>query len=282
MNSDSRFETVLEFYTTHPINEHEIREKLRLDGNETGDFLQEELLKYDQDHYGGVAATDALASLANVTAASHVLDIGSGMGGPARYLARQYGCRVSGLDLTESRVLGARRLTDLAGLSERIDFNRGNALDMPFEAASFDAVVSQETFLHVPDKATLLSECARVLKPAGRIAFTDILVTDKMDEATRTRLEDKMATNDLVSADAYRELLAGSGFDKIEVRDLSDEWRDILVKRLAMYRSLKDQTIKRFGEDGFRKWDDAYAFFVGLYQTGELGGGRFSATRLAD
>ena len=282
MHSDSRFETVLEFYDTHPINEHEIREKLRLGGNETGEFIQEELLKYDQDHYGGVAATDALASLANVTAASHVLDIGSGMGGPARYLARQYGCRVSGLDLTESRVLGARRLTDLAGLSERIDFNRGNALDMPFEAASFDAVVSQETFLHVPDKATLLSECARVLKPAGRIAFTDILVTDKMDEATRTRLEDKMATNDLVSADAYRELLAGSGFDKIEVRDLSDEWRDILVKRLAMYRSLKDQTIKRFGEDGFRKWDDAYAFFVGLYQTGELGGGRFSATRLAD
>ncbi|MEM8703237.1 MAG: methyltransferase domain-containing protein [Pseudomonadota bacterium] len=282
MNSDSRFETVLEFYNTHPINEHEIREKLRLDGNETGDFLQEELLKYDQDHYGGVAATDALASLANVTGATHVLDVGSGMGGPARYLARQYGCRVSGLDLTESRVLGARRLTDLAGLSERIDFNRGNALDMPFEAASFDAVVSQETFLHVPDKATLLSECARVLKPGGRIAFTDILVTDKMDENTRTRLGAKMATNDLSSADTYRELLAGSGFDKIEVRDLSDEWRDILVKRLTMYRSLKEQTIKRFGEDGFRKWDDAYAFFVGLYRTGELGGGRFSATRLAD
>ena len=99
----------------------------------------------------------------------------SGMGGPARYLASRLGCRVTGLDVTQSRHQSAIRLTELVGLQHLVDFRHGSALAMPFADASFDVVIGQEAFAHVPDKPRLIAECARVVKPGGRIAFTDIM-----------------------------------------------------------------------------------------------------------
>ena len=281
MNHDPQIGAVTEFYETHPINEQQIIDKLRDDGVDPTDVTEDTLQNYDQDHYGGVAANDALAVLAGIDDGCHVLDMCCGLGGPSRYLAHKYGCRITGIDLTESRIEGAKKLTAMVGLSDRVTFNSANALNLPFGDNTFDVVISQEAFCHIPDKGRLVAQCARVLKPGGRLAFTDVLATDGTTESTRERLRQEMTFLELGSLDAYRHQLEHEGCTVAEAQDLSDEWRIILKDRLAMYRSLKDQTVERFGSSHFNKWDNAYSFFVGLYETGELGGGRFLA-RLED
>lgn len=280
MSTNAYWSTVTGFYDTHPINEQQILEKLQQDGVELDTLTEDILQNYDQDHYGGTAANDALASAARIDASTHVLDVCSGMGGPSRYLAHNLGCRVSGIDLTQSRVDGATRLTGLTGLTHLVDFRQGNALEMPFEDGKFDVVVSQEGFCHIPDKARLIPECVRVLKPGGRLAFTDILASSATTSATRERLLEGMNFPELITLDDYRGLLEKEGC-QVEVENLSGHWQEILTERLAMYRSLKDQTVEQFGQERFEKWDDAYSFFVGLYESGELEGGRFVATRPA-
>ncbi len=278
MTDTEHLNIVTEFYDSHPINEQQILDKLRHDGFDPNTVTEDILQNYDQDHYGGTLANDALARLGEIDNTCHVLDICCGVGGPSRYLAHNYGCRVTGIDLTASRIEAAKRLSLIAGLDHLVTFQCANALNLPFEDTSIDVVISQEAFGHIPEKERLISECVRVLRSDGRIAFTDILATRKTTGETRSRLQREMAFIELASSDFYSHQLARNGCS-VDVEDLSESWRGILVDRLAMYRSLKQQTVERFGEAHFRKWDDAYSFFVGLYETGELGGGRFLARK---
>ena len=279
MSEQQQLRAVIRFYETHPINEQQILHDLQRDGIAL-DGLSEEVLKdYDQDHFGGLEALDVLAEKAGIDAKTRVLDVCSGMGGPARYLAHRRGCRVTGLDITESRHEGAVRLTALVGLDHLVDCRLGNALDMPFADASFDVVIGQEAFAHVPDKPRLIAECARVVRPGGAIAFTDILRRAALSAAEFERLQSGMTFQSLETLDGYAGLLARCGCALIVQDDLSAWWTEVLKARLAMYRSLKETTVARFGAAHFQKWDDTYAFFVGLFAAGRLGGGRFVARR---
>jgi sarcosine/dimethylglycine N-methyltransferase len=220
-----------------------------------------------------------LSSKAGITRSDHVLDVCSGMGGPARWLAQQIGCRVTGLELTESRCKAANRLTAMVGLDEKVEFRCENALAMPFADGAFDVAVSQEAFVHVPDKPRLIGECARVVKVRGRIAFTDIVQRGKLGDRDLSRLRDEMAYPSVETVAGYRKLLQDSGCDTVQVEDLSEDWTRILVDRLAMYRSLRVTTVAKFGEARGESWDRAYSFFVSLYTTGQLGGARMIARR---
>lgn len=270
---------VVAFYDAHPINEEQILAALETRGvaleNLTEDILQE----HDQDHFGGVEANDILAARAGIQRQHHVLDVCSGMGGPARYLAHRIGCRVTGLDLTRSRYDSAIRLTQLAKLSRLVDFRLGDALNMPFEDASFDVVIGQEAWCHVPDKPRLIAECARVLKPGGAIAFTDILTRAPLEAMELQRMQAGMPFPTLETLDGYTILLTQSGCTVSLRDDLSEHWAQILVQRLAMYRSLESDTVRKFGLEHFRRWDETYAYFVGLFREGKLGGGRFMARK---
>jgi SAM-dependent methyltransferase len=115
---------------------------------------------------------------------------------------------VTGLDLTRSRYDSAIRLTQLAKLTGVVDFRLGDALNMPFEDASFDIVIGQEAWCHVPDKARLIAECARVLKPGGAIAFTDILRRESLQAAELQRMQEAMAFPTLETLDGYSRLLS--------------------------------------------------------------------------
>lgn len=278
LSKQQHADVVIDFYDTHPISETQIIGKLEAEGIDLSEVNQDILQDHDQDHFGGFAANDALAKLAVIDQTSHVLDVCSGLGGPARYLAHNYGCEVTGIDLTASRVESATRLTEMAGLADLVRFQQGDATALPFADASFDVVTSQEAFCHVPGKGKLVAEIVRVLKPGGRVAFTDILATNNLSEATAKRLQSEMAFVELGTIDAYRRRFQDQGCT-VTTQDLSEQWRDILVDRLAMYRSLKEPTIERFAATHFAKWDSAYSHFVGLYETGEMGGARFLVQR---
>ncbi|MEM7026065.1 MAG: methyltransferase domain-containing protein, partial [Pseudomonadota bacterium] len=262
------------FYDNHPINEQQILHDLARDGVALDGLTEATLKKYDQDHFGGLEAVDILAAKAGIASQHHLLDVCSGMGGPARYLAHGIGCRVTGLDITLSRHEGAIRLTKLVGLEDRVDFRHGSALDMPFAAASFDAVISQEAWAHVPDKPRLIAEAGRVVKPGGVIAFTDIMRGEHLRPEAAERVQREMAFVGFESLAGYGALLEGAGCTVIEDEDLTGDWAEILRQRLTMYRGLRDTTIERFGAEHFRAWDDTYAFFVNLFAERQLAGGR--------
>jgi sarcosine/dimethylglycine N-methyltransferase len=268
---------VIQFYDTHPINEDEILGKLAARGTNLDTLTEDELKDFDQDHYGGVHVVDVLADRAGIRREHHVLDVCSGMGGPARWIAHRYGCRVTGLDFTESRVEAAKRLTRRVRLDHLVDFVQGDATAMPLSDSRYDVLIGQESWLHIPDKAALIQQCARVVKPTGTIAFTDIVLRAELTRGEQQRLAAEMHAPTIASADRYAELLENNGC-QVELReDLSDEWKRILVDRLAMYRSLRDTTIAKFGEARFLEYDRAYSHFVSLFVAGKLGGARLVA-----
>ena len=238
----------------------------------------EDLWSWDQDHYGGLGAVEMLARRAAIAPGMAVLDVCAGLGGPARFLAHRFGVRVTGVDLTHSRCAAGARLTTLVRLGPLVRLLRADAQVLPFRARAFDAAVSQEGLLHVPDKAAVLRECARVLKVGARLAFSDWVARPRLEDNERRRLEEWMAAVTLQSIDGYRDLLARGGFARVEAEDLSTEWIGILRERLRMYRGLREHTVARFGQARYDEYNQLYAFFVGLVEAGKLGGARFSAT----
>ena len=279
MTNSTHSELVNVFYNTHPISESQVLDKLAQTGADTSILTVELLQHHDQDHFGGLAATDALARHAKINESTHVLDLCCGLGGPARYLAYHHGCRVTGVDMNTDRLAGAVRLTERTKLQDRVLFHHANALQTGLADETFDVIVSQEAFCHIPDKKTLIAECVRLLKPGGRIVYTDILARNSMTNEIRSRLENEMVFSELSTLEQYCHLLEEKNCQVVEVEDLSDNWAQILIDRLAMYRSLKEQTVSSFGLAHFQKWDRTYSFFVGLYRSGELGGGRFVARK---
>jgi sarcosine/dimethylglycine N-methyltransferase len=268
---------VVDFYDRHPINETQVLASAR-DGTAGLRALRpEDLWRWDQDHYGGLAAVEALAQRAAVAPGMAVLDVCAGLGGPARFLAHRFGVRVTGVDLTHSRCAAGARLTARVRLGPLVRHVRGDAQVLPFRSRAFDAVVSQEGLLHVPDKAAVLAECARVLRPGARLAFSDWIARPRLEDNERRRLFEWMAAVALQSIDGYRARLARAGFDGIVAEDLSGEWIAILQERLRMYRGLREQTVARLGQARYDEYNQLYGFFVGLVETGKLGGARLSA-----
>lgn len=129
----------------------------------------------DEFHTGGIRATRELAKLAGFEPGTRVLDIGCGLGGPARVLASEFGCDVTGVDLTAEFVRSATTLTEACGLSDRARFVVGNALALEFADASFEGAWTQHVVMNIEDRATFYSEIARVVKPGARFAFFDVL-----------------------------------------------------------------------------------------------------------
>ncbi len=265
-------------YRQHPISEDQVLDALRRQGKDLGKLSPQDLSHWDQDHYGGLAAVEALTRRADISAESHVLDVCAGLAGPARFMASQCAARVTCVDLSPEQTTGARRLTALVGLGRLVRVVRADAQSLPFPRSTFTTVVSQEGFLHVPDKARVLVECARVLMPGGRLAFSDWVATPRLSINERRRLEEWMAAVTIQSLEGYRGLLARAGFAAILAEDLSQEWRGILRQRLEMFRGLRAQTLARLGARRYDEYNQLYAFFVGLVESRKLGGARFSAT----
>src|SRR5271169_6580102 len=132
-------------------------------GPEEQRLTPQQLATLDQFHTRGLVATDELAKLAEITADMSVLDVGSGVGGPARFLAATYGCQVTGVDLSEPFVDAARYLTERTGQSTQVSFQTASALDLPFDDGCFHVVLLQHVAMNISDRALLYREIRRVL-----------------------------------------------------------------------------------------------------------------------
>src|SRR5262245_5918960 len=150
-----------------------ILDALAAAGKDLTAMTVDDIAPADHFHGGGKPATDRLARLASPPPGTRVLDVGGGLGGPARTLAVHYGCRVTVLDLTESYVRAGELLTERLGLGDRVSHQVGNALELPFPAGSFDMVWTQNSGMNIADKERLYAGFHRVLRPGGMLAFQE-------------------------------------------------------------------------------------------------------------
>lgn len=195
-----------------------LKSALAVFGPEDQRLTPQQLAPLDQFHTRGLAATIELAKLTGVDADTAVLDVGSGIGGPARVLAATHGCRVTGVDLSEPFVDAARYLTERTGQSATVSFRIANALELPFDSGSFEAVLLQHVAMNIADRAALYHEVRRVLNPKGRFATYDIVLNSDEPHypAPWARSPE---TSFLLSAASTRDAIERAGFRTIVYQD---------------------------------------------------------------
>jgi sarcosine/dimethylglycine N-methyltransferase len=187
-------------------------------GPELQPLLPQQLGALDQFHTRGLAATADLAELAGIAAGMSVLDVGSGVGGPARFLAATCGCAVTGVDLPEPFVEAARYLTERTGQGGQVSFQCASALKLPFEDGRYDAAFLQHVAMNIADRAQLYREIHRVLKRGGRFATYDVVLKDG-DPHYPVPWARTPATSFLLTATATREAIETAGFRTLISRD---------------------------------------------------------------
>jgi ubiquinone/menaquinone biosynthesis C-methylase UbiE len=192
--------------------------------SEVGDsaaITQNDLSRFDQLHIGGRRATRKLAELAKIKAGMKILDIGCGVGGPARILAAEFGCKVIGIDLTESYVQTANKLTERVALSDSVSFISGNALDLEFDAGTFDVVWSQNAIMNIEDKKQLFTEINRVLRKEGILAIEAMMAGNKEEFRFPVYWADSPHVSFIITPDRLRQVLMETGFDEIAWMDVT-------------------------------------------------------------
>ena len=153
-----------------------------------------------------------------------VLDVCCGWGGPTRYIAQRFGCRVTGIDITPRSLELAERLTAGSPEAPLITYRWGDATDMPLESGEFDLVWSQDALCHVPDRPKALAECARVLRPGGLMVFTDWLKTRFITDQELAAFSEAFSFPSLETMESYGTLAAAAGFEVLEAEGVGKEY----------------------------------------------------------
>jgi ubiquinone/menaquinone biosynthesis C-methylase UbiE len=194
---------------------------LREAGKDVERLTIDDLAAVDEFHSRRRAATVELAQLLAPAPGDRVIDIGAGLGGPARYLAATCGCRVSGVDLTAEFVAVATELARRTGLAGQVDFRQGSALELPFPDASFELAWTQNVAMNIADRPRFYGEIRRVLKPGGRLALQDVAQGPGGAVHLPVPWADTPALSFLRSAAETRSLLEAAGFTVLRWHDNS-------------------------------------------------------------
>lgn len=255
-------------------------EDVRKNYSEVGAALIEKLYSDDYLSIGGTQSTDTLATNACISEKTRVLDVGSGLGGPALHLAETRGCRVTGLDLVETNVLEANKRAKARELDHLVAFRAGDATAMPFESGSFDVVWGQDAWCHVPDKDKLIEEGARVLTTEGTFAFTDWLQTGEMDEAQRAAVHDATASTNMATLESYCGLLEKHGFTVRMREDISATFVGPYREIIARLKRFESDITETFSAKVFGIMLEKNGRILRAFEDNLIGGGKIVANRV--
>jgi sarcosine/dimethylglycine N-methyltransferase len=237
----------------------------------------EQLFPFDQYHYHGTDAVHAAAHLLGLGPASHVLDVGSGLGGPARYLASTIACHVTALELQSDLHAIATRFTARCGLGQHITHVCGDALTYAFPDATFDAVVSWLAIHHIPERPRLLARLARTLGRGGQFYTEDLCRHAPFATSDLHDVRHTIFGLTLTSIADYVRDLHEAGFTGITATDLSDDWAAFCGAGAAAWRAHRTRHVRVHGEPIYTRLDTFYAVVLRLFGSGSLGGVRVIA-----
>ena len=208
----------------------------------------EKLAAIDHFHGGGVAATRELVAMLEPRRGEHLLDLGSGIGGPARWIAATFDCRVTGIDLTPSFCRAAEALNAATGMADRVRIVEGSALDLPFDDASFDRAYSQNVVMNIADKPRFYSEALRVLKRGGVLALSNLAAGPAGPPHFPVPWAATAATSFLATAEATRRELEQAGFAIVRFEDTTQK---SMAMRQAFRAKLESEGLPALGPHVF-------------------------------
>ncbi len=238
------------------------------------------LWQFDQYHYGGTDAVDEGIARLALEPRHRVLDVGSGLGGPARFIASRAGCRVTALELQPDLHEVASRLTERCGLAHLVSHRNGDILEGPVPAGGFDALFAWLVFLHIPERERLYRRCHEALAPGGGMYVEDYFERGTLTDDERETLAAKVYSRGLPRLDELRRDLDRAGFTQVALEDVTASWIGHVVERALAYRANRKHETALHGEEVFAGLDDFYSTIARLFRGGNLGGVRLLARKL--
>ncbi len=229
-----------------------IAESLRRAGKDLNTLKAADLATVDEFHFRGRKATLELAEKMKLSEDSHVLDIGSGLGGPARTLAEAYGCHVTGLDLTQAFCDVAGVMSDWVNLGERTEFQQGDATNLPFADNQFDAAMTIHVAMNIAGKDKVYEQAQRVLKPGGIFTVYDVHQGEGGDVLFPVPWAREPSISHLATPEEMKGLLSEAGFRILEVHDSTEEsqsWLEAITAPKAQSAPLPVTSQVLFGGD---------------------------------
>ena len=264
-------------------NVDRIFNELREIGKSTSStLLVEDLTKFDQLHYHGTDAIDIFIEKLEINEKTKILDVGSGIGGPARYIANKTGAEITAIELQSDQNNLAKDLTKKCGLSNKVNHICGDILDYDFKNQTFDAVVSWLTLYHIANHEILLKKLFDLLNPNGFFYTEDITSRINLSDADRKEIKKEIYGIHLPYFDNYISNLEQNGFKLIFSEDMSSSWTDFTKERIKKYNSEKERNIRVHGKEVYDSLNSFYNFVGQYFSNGKLGGIRVIAKKLAN
>ena len=216
-------------------------------------------------------ATELMAAQLSLNETSRVLDLGSGYGTPARFLAARFGCSVTGLNVSSVEIEEAEKLTRAEGLESSVTFDHGDFHDLPYSDSFFDVVWSQDSLMYGADKRRILEEVARVLKPGGMLDVTDILARRDLDAEDRDRLYARVRTPEMWDTERYLAELIDLDFRIRRVEDWSRHVAASYAWAREQAKAKRDELESKVGAELVQRTLDGLEFWVDMAERENVG-----------
>ncbi len=255
-----------------------VRNELRELGGD-GPLAPEALYPFDQLHYDGTDAVRRAVDALALTRADRVLEIGSGIGGPARFLAHTVGCHVMAVELQQDIHDIASNLTARCALDTPVDHRCGDASVIDFPPQAFDAAVTWLAVHHIPKRPQLLQRIARALRPGGRFYIEDLYERAPFSSADARDVLEVLYGVTMTGADEYAEDVRAAGFEDVRVVDMTAGWTAFCAGRAAAFRANRARHVRVHGEATFDALDAFFTTVQRLFANGSLGGLTIVATK---
>lgn len=256
-----------------------ILNELRAAGKLEGPLEVEDTLGFDQMHYCGTDAIDVAVKNLGIKATDSVADIGSGFGGPARYLAKSTGCSVTGYELQEQLVRGSALLTERMGMSSQVKFVHADFTTVNAKDTQYDHLFSILTVLHVPDRAAMFSSMFTVLRPGGKVYLEDMYCRSRCTAEEARLLRDVVGCPLLPTQAEYEEQLRQAGFCDIDFVDVADEWIPFTAGRAEAWDASEARNLHVHGARVTATMAEFYQSVARLFAGRNLSGVRLTCTK---
>ena len=234
----------------------------------------------DQYHYLGLQANDEVIEILGLRPGIKVLDVGCGIGGPARYLAWKSGCDITGVDIQSGLVDAGNHVCKMVDLSNRVELIAGDVVDKAlFQPESFDAFISLLVILHIENRKSLFDSLFSAVKSGGTFLIDDMVCLGTFSDEEDRIAKEVIGSPLLPTVAEYRHHLESVGFVDVEFECLTSEWVEWCISRSDQYDASKEQQIKMHGEKVYMQRSSFYADVKRLFLSGKLGGVRITGRK---